>query len=73
MIQCREDLDKMGCAFHCEHEIHSKFFLHSRCHPTAPTWVEYTKATGEARVVCSVCKATITTLQIASRQSVALT
>jgi len=41
---------------------HAEVYVHSKCHPTAPSWVILSEHA--ARVVCAVCEAPILELDI---------
>jgi hypothetical protein len=66
----REDLDALtnrcsvpGCT-RTRHD--GEIWLHSRCHPSAPTWACYRG--GRLRIECARCKRPIATIKVARRR-----
>jgi hypothetical protein len=57
----RETLDAMPCG-HCGQKQHGPMFLHSACHPGAPSVVYYNE--GVVFVKCSECKKTIVNVAV---------
>lgn len=57
------DLDKMTCSNPDCHVQHGPLYLHSRCHPTDPTYSKYVE--GTLIVECATCKAVVTTIAVA--------
>ena len=64
-----EDLSNMVCANpDCTHKNHSgSMYIHSKCHPEAPTWVRYDRDTAMATVICVQCEREIAEIAIAAR------
>ncbi len=66
----RLDLDSMGCGVPgCTHAMHESMFVHSRCHPTAGTRVEYRRPEGVLRIRCRKCEAHIIDVLVATALS----
>ena len=63
-----EELEAMRCAA-CQagRDSDDMLFMHSRCHPTAATWMVYAKGSGAVRVQCSVCDALVVEIAVAPR------
>ena len=65
MTLTRLDLDSAGCgAVGCTHTQHPSLFLHSKCHPSAGTWIEY-RRDGLLRITCRKCKAHVAHVAVA--------
>lgn len=45
---------------------HTVVYLHSRCHPQAPTWVRVNLEHAQADVICCDCGEKLTTLELHS-------
>lgn len=61
----KQDLDVNTCDCdegHCEHSV---LYLHPNCHPSAGTWVRYTKGSGELEVTCKKCKRLVCKIAVA--------
>lgn len=65
MTLTRRQLDQAQCEVpDCKHDSHdSKLFLHSRCHPKAPTWAVY--EAGVITVLCAECDELIIEIAVA--------
>lgn len=49
----------------CEHGCNCDVvYLHSRCHPSSPTWVAFSEHENTLRVVCAECEQEIATFQL---------
>jgi hypothetical protein len=68
-LQFAEDLDGVQCNVEgCDHASHDgEIFLHSRCHPQAPTWSSY--RAGVMTVSCAVCGRHICAVAVATRDA----
>lgn len=66
----RELLDNMLCSNpNCDHTSHdSEMYIHSNCHPEAPTWCIYDG--GVLSVICSECENYIADILVASGQEI---
>lgn len=42
-------------------------YLHSNCHPQAPTWAVYQKDTGVVIITCAICGSIATGVKVARR------
>jgi hypothetical protein len=50
----RKELESLGCD--CDECQESEIaFLHSHCHPDAPTWAVYNRRSGVLRIDCAQC------------------
>ena len=64
-----EDLDQCHCGVvGCEHTTHDgEIFLHSLCHPNAPTWASYRG--GVLSISCAECGRHICAVAVARRDA----
>lgn len=62
----QEDLEGMKCSCpDCNQSGEGvPLVLHSKCHPTEGTWVQYFQ--GELKIVCAVCETIVTSIAVAS-------
>lgn len=59
------ELDDLKCENpNCTH-VDCDLTIHSRCHVKTPTWTKYSKATGVLTIICSLCRKTICSIQVA--------
>lgn len=59
----RETLDGMSCAKPgCDHSTHEGLWLHSKCHPPAPTWCYYKD--GILTITCAECEKPIAAIVV---------
>ena len=59
----REYLDEAICSTPGCDEEHGPLYLHSRCHPEAPTWTLYED--GVLRVECAECREEVAIIRVA--------
>jgi hypothetical protein len=66
-VEFAEDLDRTMCGVPgCDHTTHdSEIYLHSRCHPRAPTWASY--RAGVLSVTCAACGKQVCAVAVARR------
>lgn len=60
------DFNGMTCAIpDCDHSQHrgGALYLHSRCHPSSPTWARYDN--GLVIVECAICREEIARAKVA--------
>lgn len=63
----RKQLDAAGCGDpNCSYD-HTVLFLHSVCHPSAGTRVNYDKRTGVLTIECRRCKKLVAHVKVAEQ------
>jgi len=45
-------------------EAPGEVYLHSRCHPHAPTWAILNQSRNDLRIICSECEKVIVTFSV---------